>query len=344
MTVLDQPAAPAEAPAENVLTASGLDRRDADTARVLKGVPGGDPAEVAYQSPAGHRHGDPRRGALRAAQPRHRPRMPVELQGGQVRVMQRRGQRAPRADVQDPRRRSPPGPVTVHPLKSFPLIKDLVTDVSRNYEVNREIPPFTAAPDDGTPWRIPQQDIDRLLRVPQVHRVLPLPGRLPHPSQSRLRGPLLRPAILRAGCVPGDASQGYARSARSARDQGGLGYCNITKCCTEVCPSTSTSPTTRSSRSRSGWPTCTGTRCALSGASSSVATGIDRRHRPERSPRGDGRGLRSVLLLFKDPGMGPVGHAQGAAQLDGGRRTDLRQPLPAGSRPRSRAFRRRGRG
>src|SRR5487761_1641228 len=56
----------------------------------------------------------------------------------------------------------PPGPVTVHPLKSFPLIKDLVTDVSRNYEVNREIPPFTAAPDDGTPWRIPQQDIDRL--------------------------------------------------------------------------------------------------------------------------------------------------------------------------------------
>src|ERR1700724_1834292 len=56
----------------------------------------------------------------------------------------------------------PAGPVTVHPLKSFPLIKDLVTDVSRNYEVNREIPPFTAAPDDGTPWRIPQQDIDRL--------------------------------------------------------------------------------------------------------------------------------------------------------------------------------------
>src|SRR3989454_2541004 len=51
-----------------------------------------------------------------------------------------------------------PGPVTVHPMKTFPLIKDLVTDVSRNYEVNKEIPPFTAAPDDGSPWRIQQVD------------------------------------------------------------------------------------------------------------------------------------------------------------------------------------------
>ena len=54
------------------------------------------------------------------------------------------------------------GPVTVHPLKTFPLVKDLVTDVSRNYEVNREIPPFTHAPDDTGPWRIQQVDIDRL--------------------------------------------------------------------------------------------------------------------------------------------------------------------------------------
>src|SRR5438309_11861355 len=48
----------------------------------------------------------------------------------------------------------PAGAITVHPLKTFPLIKDLVTDVSRNYDVNKEIPPFTAEPDDGTPWRI----------------------------------------------------------------------------------------------------------------------------------------------------------------------------------------------
>ena len=38
-------------------------------------------------------------------------------------------------------------PITVHPIKSFPLIKDLVTDVSWNYRVSAAISPFTPAPD-----------------------------------------------------------------------------------------------------------------------------------------------------------------------------------------------------
>src|SRR5579884_3000425 len=48
----------------------------------------------------------------------------------------------------------PDGTVTVRPLKVFPLIRDLVTDVSWNYRVNKEIPPFTPAPGDRGPWRI----------------------------------------------------------------------------------------------------------------------------------------------------------------------------------------------
>src|SRR5436853_6873383 len=52
--------------------------------------------------------------------------------------------------------------VTVRPMKAFPLIKDLVTDVSWNYEVNKKIPPFTAAEGDRGPWRIQEVDIDRL--------------------------------------------------------------------------------------------------------------------------------------------------------------------------------------
>ena len=51
-------------------------------------------------------------------------------------------------------------PITVNPLKSFPVIKDLVTDVSWNYKVNRKIPPFTPKP--GTDWKMYQQDIDRV--------------------------------------------------------------------------------------------------------------------------------------------------------------------------------------
>src|SRR4030081_2628707 len=48
------------------------------------------------------------------------------------------------------------GPVRIEPLKAFPLVRDLVTDVSWNYEVKRRITPFhPRAPDapDGT-WRM----------------------------------------------------------------------------------------------------------------------------------------------------------------------------------------------
>src|SRR5580765_6179739 len=51
-------------------------------------------------------------------------------------------------------------PITVQPMKSFPVIKDLVTDVSWNYRVNKKIPPFE--PRAGTDWKISQEDVDRV--------------------------------------------------------------------------------------------------------------------------------------------------------------------------------------
>ena len=55
-------------------------------------------------------------------------------------------------------------PVTVEPMRAFPLIKDLVTDVSWNYRVKKTIKPFTPRPadaPDGT-WRMHQADVDRV--------------------------------------------------------------------------------------------------------------------------------------------------------------------------------------
>src|ERR1700704_2114672 len=56
----------------------------------------------------------------------------------------------------------PVGPITVRPMKAFPLIKDLVTDVSRSYEVNRRIPQFTPAADEPTPFVIQDVDLERI--------------------------------------------------------------------------------------------------------------------------------------------------------------------------------------
>src|SRR5512142_3215161 len=54
-------------------------------------------------------------------------------------------------------------PVTVEPMKTFPLIRDLVTDVSWNYEAKKRVKPFKPRPPDnadGT-WTVMQEDIDR---------------------------------------------------------------------------------------------------------------------------------------------------------------------------------------
>ena len=50
--------------------------------------------------------------------------------------------------------------VCVRPMKTFPLIRDLVTDVSWNYEVNKRIPPFK--PRAGAEWKWQQSDVDRV--------------------------------------------------------------------------------------------------------------------------------------------------------------------------------------
>src|SRR5512133_3888951 len=53
--------------------------------------------------------------------------------------------------------------ITVTPVRTFPVIRDLVTDVSFNFEMAKRVPPFAPRPReaDGT-YRMAQQDIDRV--------------------------------------------------------------------------------------------------------------------------------------------------------------------------------------
>jgi succinate dehydrogenase / fumarate reductase iron-sulfur subunit len=129
--------------------------------------------------------------------------------------------------------------LTVRPMKTFPVIKDLVTDVSWNYEVNKEIPPFTPSEQDllrSEPWRMQQKDVERSMEFRKciecflcqdVCHVL-----RNHDSKAVFYGPRFMIRIAGLEMHPKDTLD----RKPLLKGRAGVGYCNITKCCTEVCP------------------------------------------------------------------------------------------------------------
>jgi succinate dehydrogenase / fumarate reductase, iron-sulfur subunit len=125
-------------------------------------------------------------------------------------------------------------PITVRPMKTFPVIKDLVTDVSWNYKVNKKIPPFQPRP--GTNWKVYQDDVDRVQEFRKciecflcqnVCHVL-----RDHNMHEQFGGPRF---FVRTAGLEMHPLDGASRETL-LRNELGIGYCNITKCCTEVCP------------------------------------------------------------------------------------------------------------
>jgi succinate dehydrogenase / fumarate reductase iron-sulfur subunit len=125
-------------------------------------------------------------------------------------------------------------PITVYPMKSFPVIKDLATDVSWNYEVNKKIPPFQPRP--GVEWKMDQRDVDRVQEFRKciecflcqnVCHVL-----RDHDKKQQFGGPRF---FVRSAGLEMHPLDGASRT-RMLKEELGIGFCNITKCCTEVCP------------------------------------------------------------------------------------------------------------
>jgi len=129
-------------------------------------------------------------------------------------------------------------PVTVQPLHTFPSIRDLVTDVSWNFRVKQEIKPFKPrAPDaaDGT-WRMQQEDIERVQEFRKciecflcqdVCHVL-----RDHHKHEEFIGPRFLVHVAALEMHPLDTEDRVPELKKAY----GVGYCNITKCCTKVCP------------------------------------------------------------------------------------------------------------
>ena len=129
-------------------------------------------------------------------------------------------------------------PVTIEPMQAFPLIRDLVCDVSWNFEVKKKIKPFKPRkPDneDGT-WNMVQDDVDRVQEFRKciecflcqnVCHVL-----RDHHKHDEFIGPRFYVYNAALEMHPLDTEDRLL----DLKDDNGLGYCNITKCCTKVCP------------------------------------------------------------------------------------------------------------
>ena len=129
-------------------------------------------------------------------------------------------------------------PVTVEPMRTFPLIKDLVTDVSWNFRVKKGLKKFVPRPADaadGT-WRMAQPDIDRVQEFRKciecflcqdVCHVL-----RDHGKHEEFIGPRFFVYSAALEMHPLDTGD----RVPDLKDQNGIGFCNITKCCTKVCP------------------------------------------------------------------------------------------------------------
>ena len=129
-------------------------------------------------------------------------------------------------------------PVTVEPIRAFPPIRDLVSDVSWNFEVKKRIKAFKPRPPDavdGT-WRVQQADVDRVQEFRKciecflcqdVCHVL-----REHQKHDEFVGPRFFVHVAALEMHPLDVED----RLDELRQAGGIGYCNITKCCTSVCP------------------------------------------------------------------------------------------------------------
>ena len=128
--------------------------------------------------------------------------------------------------------------VTIEPMQTFEIVKDLVTDVSWNYRVKEKIPKFAPRPADnadGT-WKIDGTDTDRVQEFRKciecylcqdVCHVL-----RDHKLHDKFIGPRFMVYTAGLDMQPIDSQS----RTKQLKEEYGIGYCNITKCCTTVCP------------------------------------------------------------------------------------------------------------
>ena len=133
---------------------------------------------------------------------------------------------------------APDETLTITPMRTFPVIRDLVTDVSFNYAKALQIPSFTPDPSvKPGEFRMQQVDVNRSQEFRKCIECFLCQNtchviRDHTENEHAFAGPRFLMRVAELEMHPADT----ADRREIAQDDFGLGYCNITKCCTEVCP------------------------------------------------------------------------------------------------------------
>ncbi len=124
--------------------------------------------------------------------------------------------------------------VHIQPMQTFPIIKDLVSDVSWNYETAKKIPAFQLS--QSAPLQMQQFDVDR---VQEFHHCIECflcqdtcHVLRDHDAKDQYFGPRFMVKIAEFEMHPRETGDRVSMLSKEA----GLSMCNVTKCCTEVCP------------------------------------------------------------------------------------------------------------
>jgi len=129
-------------------------------------------------------------------------------------------------------------PVTIEPMKAFPHVRDLVTDVSWNFRVKKGIEKFRPRkPDapDGT-WRMQQADSDRVQEFRKCIECFLCQDVCHVLRDHHMHEEFIGPRFLVYSAALEMHPLDVADRVPALREKHGIGLCNITKCCTKVCP------------------------------------------------------------------------------------------------------------
>ena len=129
-------------------------------------------------------------------------------------------------------------PVTVEPMRAFPLVRDLVSDVSWNFEVKKKIKQFKPRPPDapdGT-WRMAQADVERVQEFRKCIECFLCQDVCHVLREHQLFDQFIGPRFLVYAAALEMNPLDTENRTRDLKAEHGIGYCNITKCCTKVCP------------------------------------------------------------------------------------------------------------